>query len=334
MCPKRQFPKISPHFIAIAGPTGSGKSEVAFCLAKKLNGEIISCDSMQVYRGMNILTQASPKDGPIPVRLVSFLSPGKEYDAAAYSRDAFKCLQAVLKRGKTPIIVGGTGLYLRALLDGLFQAQEGGPLKDERFRKKMLQVHEEHGDGFLHQKLSRVDEAAAKSIHPNDIRRIVRALEVHHLTGRPFSSEKKNRKGIRDQFFHRVYFLDLGRQELYERVNRRVERMIEGGLVKEVRSLLGKNIGQTASMALGFREIRAYLRGETTLDSAVENLRQNTRRYAKRQWSWFRREKDVVFIPVEAGESASHIAQRILNDWKLWGQTPEIAGSDPKMDKP
>ena len=316
MCPNLRSPKIKPHFIAIAGPTGSGKSEVAFCLAKELNGDIISCDSMQVYRGMGVLTQASPRDDRIPVRLVSFLSPGKEYDAAAYSRDAFKCLQAALKRGKTPIVVGGTGLYLRALLDGLFQAEEGGPLKDERFRKKMLRAHEKQGNGFLHQKLSEVDEAAAQNIHPNDIRRIVRALEVHHLTGRPFSSEKKNRKGIRDQFFHRIYFLDRPRPELYERVNRRVQRMIEGGLVKEVRSLLGKKMSQTASMALGFREIRSYLRGETTLDSAAEILRQNTRHYAKRQWSWFRREKGVVFIPVEADESAQHIAQKILSDWK------------------
>ncbi len=289
---------------------------------------------MQVYRDMPILTQAPSEEvlKKIKTHLVSFIKPSEEYNAAKFRKDAGELLLKILKKKKTPLIVGGTGLYLRALLDGLFEVPEGEASRDEVYRKKLISEQEVHSSGYLHQKLEKIDPAAAKKIHANDTRRLVRALEVHHLSGKSFSEQKPNRRGIREDYDVRIFLLERERPELYARINGRAQTMLDEGLLDEVKrlmnygdsilnskeelSMLSPKLSQTAAMALGFREMSAYLRGETTLAEALDLLRKNTRHYAKRQLSWFRHEKGVEAVPVGAGESAAKIAKRIFELWK------------------
>ena len=305
--------------IAITGPTASGKTDTALKLAKKLPLELISCDSMQVYRGMPVLTQASPRSGDRHLRcqspsvhLSQFLSPSEEYNAALFRKDALSLIEKILKKKKIPCFVGGTGLYLRALLDGLFDADET-QAQDLIFRKKMLKLHEKHGAPFLHEKLKKIDEASALKIHPNDARRLVRALEVHHLTGKSMSEQKPKRQGVRDDFDCRIFFLDCDRAALYERIHRRVDKMWKSGLLNEVKKIRKKKLSKTAGVALGVREIGAFIEEKTSKEEALELLKKNTRHYAKRQISWFRHEKGVTFVPVSAQESSKDIAAKIAS---------------------
>ena len=312
--------------LCLVGPTASGKTEVALELSKIVPTEIISCDSMQVYRDMPILTQAPPRSSPrrrgsdsrlrgndeIKTHLVSFVKPSHEYDAAKFRKDAGALILKILKKKKTPLIVGGTGLYLRSLLDGLFETPEGQLSRDESYRKKLIEEQERQGEDYLHRKLAKVDALSAKKIHANDTRRLVRALEVFHLSGKPISEQKSKRSGIRGQYDVRIFLLERDRQELYARVNRCVEIMLEEGLLEEVKHLQEKKLSQTAEMALGFREMSAYLKGSMKKEEAVELLKKNTRHYAKRQLSWFRHELGVEKVEVSSGDTAKEIAGRIL----------------------
>lgn len=272
---------------------------------------------MQVYRGMPIVTQAPSKTitKKLGANLVSFLDPSKEYNAARFREDAQKMISTIQKRDKVPMIVGGTGLYLRALLDGLFETEPGQKSEDQVYRRKLLAAQEKHGGSYLHKKLQKVDPITAGRIHANDLRRIVRALEVHHLTGKPISERMPNRVGLRGTMPHRIYFLDRDRGELYERINLRVDQMFREGLVKEVGKLSKKKLSRTAAMALGLREVRAYLEGTASLAETKELLKRNTRHYAKRQISWFRHEKGIEWIRVEKGETAKALAARIARDY-------------------
>ena len=280
---------------------------------------MISFDSMQVYRRMPITTQA-----PVPshdgahaqTHLVNFIEPKNEYSAAMFRADAERLIRFSVKKNKVPFLIGGTGLYLRVLLDGLFEGHDGGPVIDEAFRLKLLKEEEQGGAGTLHRLLKEKDPASAERIHPNDTRRIVRALEVCHLLKRPFSSAKKERHGLRGEFSPVIFFLDRDRRDLYERIDRRVDLMIRKGLVAEVKKLGKLSLSRTAGMALGVREIFAYLKREMSLPEASELLKKNTRNYAKRQVSWFRHEKGACFIPVAADETAAHVAGRILLEWR------------------
>ncbi len=300
-------------FLVLAGPTASGKTEVASQLCRILPVEIISCDSMQVYKGMPIVTQTPPKRffGSARTHLVSFLDPSEEYSAALFRKDAVDCLQKIFEKKKTPLIVGGTGLYYRALLDGLFEAEGAGAGKDEALRKRLLEEEKEGGPGSLHRRLEKVDPVSAGKIHHHDLRRTIRALEVFTLTGRRFSELRPQRSGIRGRWPHRTFFLELNRRDLYDRINRRVEKMFADGLTKEIQTLLKKKLSQTAGLALGVREVRAYLEGKLTLSEAKEFLKKNTRNYAKRQLSWFRHERDIEPVTVRPNESAREVAQRI-----------------------
>ena len=307
-----------PEILILAGPTACGKTDVAHALLACFPVEMISCDSMQVYRSMSVLTQAPVRRkgrGPV-THLVSFLSPQKEYNASLFRRDAVKLIDRIIQKKKTPLLVGGTGLYLRALLDGLFEADGQELVRDENFRKRLAEEHEKLGAGALHERLRQIDASSAEKIHPNDIRRVIRALEVHHLTGRTLSSLKANRRGLRDDFHVGFFFLDRDREDLYDRINRRVERMWRGGVVEEVRKLLKRKPSLTARMALGVREAGAYLKGELSKKEAIELLKQNTRNYAKRQLSWFRHEKGITPIQVSKDETASATARKVLEVWE------------------
>lgn len=282
-----------PKIIFILGPTGVGKSEFAVKLALMTGGEIISCDSMQIYKGMAILSQYPSAElrKAVPHYLIGILKPSQEWNAADFIDKAQKIADGIIKRGKTPIIVGGTGLYARAFTEGLFPS----PPKDEKLRRKIYKEAKSAGSAKIHDKLKKIDPVYAAKIHPNDVRRIVRALEVYKLTGRPISEQHRETKGLRDKYDILVFILNRDRSQLYERINKRVDDMFKRGVVNEVKKLKRLKLSKTAKAVLGYKEIDAYINGKAGYDEAKELLKINTRRYAKRQLTWFKKEKDAVW---------------------------------------
>lgn len=289
--------------IFIVGPTAIGKTRLSVRLARLLRGEIISCDSMQVYRGMRVLSQApSPEErSQIRHHLAGILDPRKEYSVAAFRKRATALIRSVIGRGKVPIVVGGSGLYVKALVDGLFPAPEA----DLRFRAKMQKYAMRYGSARLHAKLLKIDPASAGAIHPNDARRIIRALEIYHATGKTMTALKAATKGLKDRYDVRIFGLTAPRQQIYARIGSRVDRMFDEGIVDEVRRLERRKLSKTAKTALGFKEIAGYLDGDRDLDAAKELLKMNTRRFAKRQLAWFRAEGRITWYDVtRIGEAA------------------------------
>ena len=286
-----------PHpLIAIAGPTATGKSDLALCLARALGGEVVNYDAMQVYRGLDIGT-AKVDAGirrEIPHHLLDVAGVGEFFSAGRYQELARAALEGIRERGRIPILAGGTGFYLRALLRGLFE----GPERDEALRTRFRRIAGRKGWGALHQILGRHDPEAADRIMPNDGPRIARALEVLILTGTPLSRHFGASERPLAGFAWRVYGLNLPRPELYARIDRRVERMLAAGLVDEVRGLLAAGLSPEAKglEAIGYRQVAAFLRGETGYIGMVGSIQRETRRYAKRQLTWFRKEPDVVWI--------------------------------------
>jgi len=277
---------------------------------------MISFDSMQVYRGLPVVTQApTPAQKKVlKAHLVSFLAVSEVFDASRFREEALTLIEKIFKRGRTPFLSGGTGLYLRMLLDGLFETEGAG--RDEKLRKKLLAAQEKNGGAYLHEELKRVDPLSAAKIHPNDHRRLVRALEVNALSGAPISKRKTERKGIREDFHCPVFFLERDRTDLYARVEKRVDAMLRQGLEKEVRRAMKKNLSMTASGALGIKELAGYIEGRTSKEEAVLLLKQHTRNYAKRQLSWFRHEKGVVPVVVASSEKPKDTAKKILALWE------------------
>lgn len=297
--------------IFIVGPTAIGKSEAAVYLAKRIGAEVISCDSMQVYKGMDIIT-SKPKLAlrkTIKHYLISTVPLGKDYDVSSYRNDALKKVKEIISRGKVPIFVGGTGLYMSILVDGIFE--EG--VQDKLMRDRLYEIAKNRGSIYLHNQLKRVDPEAAAKIHPNDTKRIIRALEVFRVTGKPISSLQKKRHGLRDEYEIRIFCLNTEKGELYKRIDERVERMFKEGLIKEVRGLLRKRLSRTASFAIGIREAKGYLRGDYGLEEAKDMIKLNTRRYAKRQLTWFRKDKKIVWINLKDKDTPFKISRRI---WK------------------
>ena len=291
--PKTPKPKI----IFIVGPTAVGKTALSLKLARKINAEIISLDSMQVYQGIDIL---SSKPGLKPRQkithhLIDILSPDKEFDAVKYRRLAVKAIKDIHQKGKIPLFTGGTGLYLSVLLEGIFQ--DAG--KDEALRQKLYRQAETLGSGHLHRKLQKIDQESALRIHPNDTKRIVRALEVYKLTGKPISELQKKRKGLWDKYEIIVFGLNKDREVLYKSIDRRVDEMFESGLVNEVKKLLKGSLSLTCKQAIGIREIRDYLEGKCDLEQAKNLLKKNTRNYAKRQLTWFRKDKRIIWLDAD-----------------------------------
>jgi tRNA dimethylallyltransferase len=283
-----------PKVIFLLGPTAAGKSKLALKLAKKLNAEIVSCDSMQIYKGMKVISSQPSTEQCRKVRhhLINMLSPQKEYNAALYRRQVEAAIKKIIKRKKIPLFVGGTGFYASALIDGVFK----GPGADEGIRRKLYWQAEAKGVEYLYKRLLKVDRQAAKKIHPHDLRRIVRALEVWIKSRKPISEWQDERRGIDKDYNVKVFCLDLPRQELYSRINQRVEQMFKKGLVDEVGKLLKLKLSKTASCAIGIKEVRDYLNGKCGLEEAKELLKRHTRQYAKRQLTWFRKDKRIVWV--------------------------------------
>ncbi len=301
--------------VVIVGPTAVGKTSLAIKLARKIRGEIISCDSMQVYRGMNVLSQAIPPSERNEVRhhLIGILSPREEYSAAAFRKKAVQLIDSIIARGKVPIFAGGSGLYVKALVDGLFLS----PASDIAFRKKMEKFASRYGKARLYNRLKKIDPEAAGKIHPNDKRRIIRALEIYNSTGRTMSEMKSETIGLGGDYDIRIFGLTRPRDALYSAINSRAERIFAGGAVKEVKRLSHVRMSKTAKAVLGFKEILGYLKGEYSPEAAVELMKRNTRRFAKRQLTWFRADGRIEWFDADRlnrEEIIGAIIER-LNGW-------------------
>lgn len=322
-----------PFVLAIVGPTASGKTALSVRLAEELNGEVVSCDSMQIYRGMDIGT-AKPteeeKQG-IPHHMIDVADVGETFSSADYAAKASKCIDDIISRGKLPVICGGTGLYLDALLRGDDNSGGGADLE---YRARLEALALEKGKEYVHALLAEADPESAASIHPNNIKRVIRALEIRHVTG--ISKSELDRLSREKAPKYDILILGLrynDRQMLYDRIDRRVDDMLEKGLCEEVKSLYDKGIFQskTASQAIGYKELLGYVKGERELECCVDELKRATRRYAKRQMTWFRALDGVNWIDVD-GESTGigdekiktfedivNIAKKLLADFKGCG---------------
>jgi tRNA dimethylallyltransferase len=300
--------------VAVVGPTASGKSELGIALALRLNGEIINCDSVQVYREVEVATAKVPLDGRrgVPHHLIDFVPPEVNYTAADWARDALVKIDEIEARGRIALLVGGTGFYLRALREPLFEA----PPTEEPLRRRLAHIRERRGAEHLHKILQKLDRATAARLSPRDWPRVQRAIEVRLQTGVPLSAQSSNRPAPPEQAARlRVFALRPPREELYRRINERTEAHFRAGLVEEVRGLLARGVPAESSAlgAHGYRRAVEYLRGQRTLESAVEQTKLDVRHYAKRQLTWFRREPGVEWVEGFGGDprALEEVARRL-----------------------
>ncbi|MGE7672649.1 tRNA (adenosine(37)-N6)-dimethylallyltransferase MiaA [Lysinibacillus sp. NPDC094403] len=283
--------------VAIVGPTASGKTALSIELAKKYNGEIINGDSMQIYQGLDIGTAKITEEEMegVPHHLLSFKEPTESFSVADYQKLVRAKIAEIQGRGKLPIIVGGSGLYVQAVLyDFQFTEEQ----VDEVARKAYYQELEKLGPEAMHEKLKKLDPQTAETIHPNNTRRVIRALEMIELSGVSKASEAQNRGEV-PLYNHVILGLgqNMSREELYDRINRRVDIMMEKGLLEEVKGLWQQNIrGVQSIQAIGYKELYDYLDGKCSLEESIDSLKQNSRRYAKRQLTYFRNKMDVYFV--------------------------------------
>src|SRR3989338_2710123 len=297
--------------IFLVGPTAIGKTGISFELAKLIECEIISCDSMQVYRGMDLGTSKPAKVlfDSIPHHLIDIIEPSEEFSVARFRGLATKAIEEIISRGKTPLLVGGSGLYVKVLIDGIFEA----PTTDRELRERLQQEAEEFGTGILYRRLQEVDRDSAGKIHANDLRRIIRALEVYEKAKAPISELRKNTTGLSGKYDIRIFGLNMERAALYRKIDERVDLMFDEGLVSEARALLEGKLSLTASQALGYKEAFGYLRGEYDTEEAKRLIKRNTRHFAKRQLTWFRRDERVEWITLDENFDSEETARGI---WK------------------
>ena len=293
----------------IGGPTAAGKSIVALYLAKRVKGEIVNCDSVQLYNYMDIgSAKPSQKDmKAIPHHLYGFVDPADDITVAQYQKLAFEKIDEILARGNTPIVVGGTGLYLNSLIYKMSFAAK--PINLKR-RDELEHLAEVRGNEYLFELLSAVDPDAAARIHPNNIRKIIRAIEAYEL-GSKLESMDKLEPNTKYDF--KINIVNMEREWLYTRINRRVDKLMEEGLLKEVKHLLsmGYNSETPAMKGIGYKELLLYLDGKATLEEAVNNIKTNTRHYAKRQLTWFKRYDNAHWIEIQKGQMVGNVVDEI-----------------------
>ena len=304
--------------IILTGPTAVGKTAASIGLAKAIGGEIISADSMQVYRHMDI---GSAKIRPeemqgVPHHLIDVLEPEEAFHVVRFQQMAKEAMEGIYERGRIPIVVGGTGFYIQALL---YDIAFGENEEDRSYRKELEELAKKEGAETLHAMLAQVDEKAALEIHANNVKSVIRALEFYHQTGQKISEHNEEERKKESAYNSAYFVLNDERSHLYDRINRRVDLMFEAGLVEEVRAL--KNRGYTRDMVsmqgLGYKEIFACLDGECTLEEAKEIIKRDTRHFAKRQITWFKRERDVICIEKQAyGYKEEKILERMLEELK------------------
>lgn len=283
--------------IVLTGPTAVGKTELSVALAKRISGSVISADSMQVYRHMDIGSAKIKQDEmqEIPHYLIDILEPDEEFHVVRFQEYAKRYLEEIYAEGRIPIIAGGTGFYIQALLYDIdFTSQK----EDEDYRRSLEQTAREQGAHALHEMLEKVDKKAAESIHENNVKRVIRALEFHHLSGKKISEHNEAERLRKSPYRFAYFVLTDNRERLYDRINRRVDAMIKDGLVEEVRQLkeMGYHRHMVSMQGLGYKEILEHLDGSCTLEDAVYKIKRDTRHFAKRQLTWFRRERDVIWI--------------------------------------
>ena len=286
--------------IILTGPTAVGKTDTSISIAKAVGGEIISADSIQIYRHMDIGSAKITKEEMqgVPHFLIDALLPDEEFNVVVFQKLALQAMEEIYERGHIPIITGGTGFYIQALLYGIdFDETD----TDNSYRKELEEFANEHGAEALHERLAKVDEESAKAIHPNNVKRVIRALEYHKQTGGKISEHNEEQRQKESPYHFAYFVLNRDRAVLYDRINRRVDVMFEQGLVAEVRRLL--DMGYTRKLVsmqgLGYKEVAAYLEGELSLEEAKEIIKRDTRHFAKRQITWFKRESDVDWIDME-----------------------------------
>ena len=283
--------------IILTGPTAVGKTELSIALAQKIGGSVISADSMQVYRRMDIGSAKIRKEEMqgIPHYLVDILEPDEEFHVVRFQEYARRCMEEIQAEGRLPIVAGGTGFYIQALLYDIEFRDEP---EDKGYRSWLEQTAREQGGHVLHEMLAEADPESAEAIHENNVKRVIRALEFYHLSGKKISehNEEERRRESPSQFCY--FVLNDDREKLYRRIDLRVDRMVEEGLVEEVRSLkqMGYNRRMVSMQGLGYKEILDYLEGGCTLEEAIYRIKRDTRHFAKRQLTWFRREREVTWI--------------------------------------
>lgn len=287
---------MKPTVYVIGGPTASGKSNLAVELAKRINGEIISADSMQIYKDMNIGTaKITPEEMQgINHYLIDFVSPDERYSVSSFKKDAEKAIEAILAKGKVPIIVGGTGLYIDSLILGIeFQDEK----IDTKYRESLNKIAEEQGLQKLYNMAQAIDPVAMKKISENDKKRIIRVLEIYHKTGKTKTEQELESRKRKIKYNYKVFAITMDRQVLYEKIEKRVDKMIEQGLIDEVQGILNKyQKFPTAMQGLGYKEVVEYLENKTTKEEMVEKIKKETRHYAKRQLTWFRKNKNIIWL--------------------------------------
>ena len=285
-----------PTVIVICGPTASGKTALSIELAKRINGEIVSADSMQIYKDMNIgSAKVTPEEmQEIKHYLIDFVSPDQRYSVANYKLDAKQAIEEILNKGKTPIVVGGTGLYI----DSLIYEIEYNDIKiNEDYRKKLENIKEKEGLEKLYEMAVKIDPIAMQKISKNDSKRIMRILEIYEATGKTKTEQEAESRTKEVSYNYKVFAITMDREKLYDRINKRVDIMLEKGLIEEVENLLNKyKEFPTAMQGLGYKEVRDYLEGNLSKQEMIDKIKQESRRYAKRQLTWFRKNKQTIWI--------------------------------------
>jgi tRNA dimethylallyltransferase len=300
----------SHKIIFIVGPTAVGKSDVAHLLARKIQGEIVSCDSMQIYKEINTASNKPSQEvlKGTPHHLINIVSVEDEFDVAEFNRLALQAVKEIQEKNHTPVIVGGSGMYMQILLDGIF---EGGPERKD-LRQRLKHQAQERGNQYLFAALKEKDPNAAGRIHPNDIRRVIRALEVTMGERKPISGLQKKREGLWGKCAITIFGLNRNREELYARIDQRVDKMFQEGIVEEIKQLDGVPLSRTAKYIIGVQEILGYINGQYDLDHANDLMKLNTRRLAKHQLTWFRKDKRIHWMMMGPDDRIERIVEQMM----------------------
>ncbi|MDD6848701.1 MAG: tRNA (adenosine(37)-N6)-dimethylallyltransferase MiaA [Oscillospiraceae bacterium] len=300
--------------IVIVGPTASGKTGLSIELAKKYNGEIVSADSMQIYKDMNIATAKPTIEEMCGIKhhLIDFLNPGETYSVGQYVLDAENAISDILSRNKTPIVCGGTGLYVDSLINGINFTEDSS---DDKIRNELYQIAETEGIDYLLNVLKEFDPDSYENLsQQRNLRRIIRAIEFYKVTGKTITQQNIESQNTSSKFDYLIIGLNADdRQFLYDRINRRVDLMIESGLIEETKSVLQMNLSDTSIKAIGYKELIPYINNQSSLDDCIEKLKMETRRYAKRQLTWFRRNKMINWIYIDRYSSLNDIVKVAVN---------------------
>ena len=304
--------------IAVVGPTASGKTALAIALAKELGGEIVSADSMQIYRGMDIATaKPTPEEmAEVPHHLIGFWPPEKPFSVAQYALLAREKIDDILRRGRVPVLCGGTGLYIKAIVDHIQYEEETG--EDAALRERLRRQAQDEGNLAVWRQLQAMDPQTAERIHPNNLGRVIRAIEVMQVSGRSIrEQEERSRQAPCPYHVIQIGLRYRNRENLYERIGRRVDAMAEAGLPEEARAVRQQGLTATAAQAIGYKELYDWMDGMLPLEEALENLKRSTRRYAKRQLTWFGADARIRWIEpdaLQAGETVTEQAMRIIEN--------------------